>query len=538
MKIHYYSPVHFEKFDWRNATERGIGGSETAMAEMAWRLARRGHDVVCYAPVPFTGHREWRGAVWHPLKDADFNEDGLWILSRCPEVLDKFGDRRPDQPRWILCQDILYPTYSQERVEKADRVLPLTEEHRILMERNLPYMRNASVSSNGIRADLMRQVEAEGSITRNHKKIMWASSPDRGLLNLLGIFERALEYVPDLELHAFYGFDNINKMAKQYSWMGEARDRILARMKNIPNVHWRGRVDQITLYREWLSSGMWVYPTDFFETSCITCMEAQALGAVPLVTPIGALINNVQHGGWIPGPINDAITQARFAAELVRFTGDGGALQARIRPAMMMWARSQFNWETVVDQWESWIGVHCEGLRYQFAFQDAQAYGRILNVGSAGDPAAFSARRNAVNVDLREHDPNTGRKTAAHIYADARKLPIDIIGQFDTVILGDILEHMDDSDAIAALSQARQALKPAGRVVVTCPDDHRPVDMQHLSDPDAQNKEYAPGISSVHRRRIPKDLLGSWFDASGLKPTLWRDLDYAHFSGHGVVACS
>ena len=539
MKIHYYSPVHFEKFDWRNALERGIGGSETAMAEMAWRLARRGHEVSCYAPVPFRGAREWRGTLWQDLKRADFSAPGLWILSRCPDVLDRFAERRPDQPRWVLCQDISYPTYSKARIAKADRVLPLSPEHAALMRQSLPYLDAAttvSISSNGIRADVMREMEVGPPIARNPKKIIWASSPDRGLFNLLQIFERAREYVPDLELHCFYGFDNINKLARQYRWMSQERDRIRKRLKGMPGVHWRGRVDQLTLYREWLSAGLWVYPTGFFETSCITCMEAQALGAVPLVTPIGALIDNVQHGAWVPGPIAEPLTLARFAAELVRYTADGGRLQARVRPEMMRWARSRFNWEVVADQWEGWLGVQAEGLTYQFAFQDAQARGRILNVGSAGDPGRLAARRGAVNVDLREHDPNTGWPTAAHVYADARKLPLDVLGAFDTVILGDILEHMDDADAIAALSQARQALRAGGRVVITCPDDPRPPDQQHASDPQAHLKEYAPGISSVHQRRMPRELLAGWLDAAGLHPTVWRTLDYAHFAGHGVVA--
>ena len=45
MDFYLYSPVCFEKWDWRSSVKTGIGGSETSHVEMAWRLAARGHKV-------------------------------------------------------------------------------------------------------------------------------------------------------------------------------------------------------------------------------------------------------------------------------------------------------------------------------------------------------------------------------------------------------------------------------------------------------------------------------------------------------------
>ena len=85
--IHVYSPVNFELWDFRNSVDRGIGGSETCHVEMAWRLARRGHTVVSYGPIPEDCPREWRGVTWKSLDDADFTQPGVWLLFRCPTVL-------------------------------------------------------------------------------------------------------------------------------------------------------------------------------------------------------------------------------------------------------------------------------------------------------------------------------------------------------------------------------------------------------------------------------------------------------------------
>jgi glycosyltransferase involved in cell wall biosynthesis len=527
--FHYYSPVHFEKFDWRNAMVRGIGGSETAMAEMAWRLARRGHEVKCYAPIPEDCPGQWRGTTWLPLEAADFEDDGVWILSRCPDVLDQFGDRRVGQPRWLVSQDEHYPNWTEERVEKLDRVLALSPEHYKRMLRLMPYVESKlCISSNGLKADLIREIEAMGIPERDPNKIVYASSPDRGLEHLLPILARAREYNPDLTLHIFYGFDNIDVLAKAHPWMAKAKGRI-ERLMNQPGVVWRGRVDQDTLYREWLTAGLWVYPTQFFETSCITCMEAQALGAVPIVSPIGALADNVRHGHWIPGYASEPLTRARFAATLVWFSDP--TIQARIRAEMMPWARGRFNWELVADQYEAWALGLAE-IKAQFLFQVKHAKGRTLNVGLGSPETASIWPAGTVHADVRP-------MATAHATFDIRDGVPEALGTFDTVVLGDVLEHfLDGEDCVAALRSAEKVLRDGGRVVLTVPSDSRSVDRQIADGGGTSSPEplYANGVSAFHHRKIALATLGAWLLDAGLQIAWSQGLDYTYFDGHGIVA--
>src|SRR6266498_2675261 len=111
MKFIFYSPVSFEKWDWRNSVEKGIGGSETSHVEMAWRLAARGHEVITYAPIPDDCPGVWKNTKWFPIEKADFKEKGVWILYRCPEVVDKFlsKKKRVGQQLWLMMQDWDYP---------------------------------------------------------------------------------------------------------------------------------------------------------------------------------------------------------------------------------------------------------------------------------------------------------------------------------------------------------------------------------------------------------------------------------------------
>jgi glycosyltransferase involved in cell wall biosynthesis len=341
----FYSPIAFESWDWRNSIEQGIGGSETSHVEMAWRLARRGHEVITYAPIPDDCPGEWRGTTWKRIEDADFSQSGVWVLYRCPEAIDRFSTQ-PDQQLWFLMQDWDYPSWTTERKAKLDRVITLCQWHgRYVLDRHPDLAGKLWLTSNGIKLDLMEQIDQE-PITRDSHTIVFASSPDRGLLHVIESVARAREWVPDLTLHATYGFNNLDKIP---SLRADA-DRIKAALDQ-PWITFHGRLTQPDLYRLWRRAGLWVYRTNFHETSCITSMEAQALGAIPIVSPVAALAENVRHGTHVPGMAGEPLTKVRFSAEIVRLSDP--VLQQQIRLPMMADARGRFDWERFVDQWEA-----------------------------------------------------------------------------------------------------------------------------------------------------------------------------------------
>jgi len=355
MKFIFFSPVNFQRGDWRSSVETGIGGSETSHVEMAWRLANRGHEVINYVPLPTGCPPEWRNTVWKDITEVDYSQNGVWVLYRCPETLDHFTLDHPNKTMWLVHQDWEYPTLIGDRLKKLDKLLILCQWHKEYMIARHPESLDSKIllTSNGIKTDLIREIEAEGRLFRDPKKIMYASSPDRGLVGLLKMFTRAREFDDELELHAFYGFDNIDKLsdAPQFRYFKQIKKDVLS-YEGKPGVYLHGRVTQPELYRHWLTSGLWGYPTNFCETSCITCMEAQAMGAIPLTNAVAALKQNVHWGIFIHGDAyGDPLAHARYAAEMLRWTGDP-MLQESIRPQMMADARQRFDWEVFVDQWE------------------------------------------------------------------------------------------------------------------------------------------------------------------------------------------
>lgn len=357
MKFYFYTNISFEDWDYNNAVRQGIGGSETSIVEMSWRLARAGHSVTVYAPIRKTTKRHWRGVEWKRYEEATFREHGIWILYRCPEMIDKFrGPYRLHQQIWHLWQDWDYPQMTKERIKGAKHITLCKAHGKYMMDR-YPGIK-PWISSNGIKLDLIEEVEREldtarkvPEFYRNPYRVMYASSPDRGLKYALQVIKKAREYEPRIEFHAFYGFNNLDKLIKGQpdSPLAKDKDETLELLKQ-DNVYFHGRINQKQLMREWFKSSVYLYITNFFETSHISGMEAQACGAIPLFSPIFAQAENLRHGVAVEGRAQDPLTIARAAGELVKLMALPEE-QAKIRAEMMPWARERFDWDVMVEGW-------------------------------------------------------------------------------------------------------------------------------------------------------------------------------------------
>ena len=350
---YFIAPRHYEAWDYRNPDTPGIGGSETMVCEMAWRLAARGHTVTVYAPLRPDTCTVHRGVIWRALTEFDPTHDGLYILVRGIELLDRF-DYNPQQSVWAVFQDVdtLEP-WKDEWADKLDRIIGLCATHCQYLKNTHPLFADlVEQSRNGIRGDLVGDVLQEEH-SRNPHRLMYASSPDRGLMGLLQAFKLIRFLVPDAELHVFYGWDNLDKLDHRASvrWQ-HARTLKLAEQ---PGVFLRGRLGQPDLYREWLQTGLMVAPTNFLETGYISLMEAQALGAIPICNPLWAAHEYQIAGIAIEGDSErDALTLRRYAMAAVHLMNNPEG-QQEIRQPMMDAARKLFDWSGVVDQYEEWI---------------------------------------------------------------------------------------------------------------------------------------------------------------------------------------
>jgi len=104
-------------------------------------------------------------------------------------------------------------------------------------------------------------------ILRNPKKLIYSSSPDRGLIYLLKMWPEIIKAVPDALLDVYYGFDVFDAIHKGNPGRMKWKSMIIDMMKQ-PGITYHGRVGHKELEQAMMGAGILSYPTDFTEISC------------------------------------------------------------------------------------------------------------------------------------------------------------------------------------------------------------------------------------------------------------------------------
>jgi glycosyltransferase involved in cell wall biosynthesis len=311
--------------------EKGLGGSETAVVHLAEQLVKRGLRVMVYAEaegvwngVYYRHHSKWnpRTPVW------------AFISWRQPGVFDT--PIAADQTYLWMHDTDAGAALTEERAKKIDTVLVLSRWHRSHILQTYPFLSDdrLTVIGNGIEAERFADQAGRKDV------VIYSSSPDRGL-------EQALTYWPKIraktgaELRIFYGWDTWDKMGGDARLPGH-KQKIMD-LAEQEGVVWRGRVGQAELAREMMEAKALFYPGPhpFHETFCITALEAQAAGCVPVTRDNGALPETNKHGIVVP---NDAPAKQWVAAIQEALTTD-----EQTRAKMRRWAAEQ-TWAAVADR--------------------------------------------------------------------------------------------------------------------------------------------------------------------------------------------
>jgi len=180
--------------------------------------------------------------------------------------------------------------------------------------------------------------------------VIYASSPDRGLKNLIEWWPEIRHKYPRATLHVFYGFNQVYKRReKEIPALAELREFIESAVQKDSSIIWHGNVGQDVLHDEFSKAVVWAYPTEFNEISCITAMKAQAMGAIPVCSAFAALNETVQYGVKIGSSDYPDIVQNKdkFISAVVSMLWKGDVLRSK----MVEDASFRFSMSSLAKEW-------------------------------------------------------------------------------------------------------------------------------------------------------------------------------------------
>jgi glycosyltransferase involved in cell wall biosynthesis len=330
----------FEPWTPDSLLKGGVGGSEEAVIHMARLMKKRGWNVEVYNSIPEA--KDFDGVMYKPwwLFNPHDAQD-VFIGWRQPALFKAMKPNAKLSVCWM--HDVVQPAeFTQDRLQYIDKVMFLSKHHRNLYA-HVPESK-VLLTANGLDLDFLDR-HSEGVVKKKFKMIN-TSAPDRGIYNLLKMWPEIKKKYPEAELHWYYGwqsYDNYNQGNVERMRFKEEVQKLLKQDGVVDG----GRITHDQVARQMAESDLWVYPTEFIETSCITAMKAQYLGCIPVTTDIGALSETVQYG--VKLPYKDIYSNQE--AQQTFIDSIGIALASTDRTQMKQYA-SKFSWEKVAKQWD------------------------------------------------------------------------------------------------------------------------------------------------------------------------------------------
>ena len=180
-------------------------------------------------------------------------------------------------------------------------------------------------------------------------KMLYASSYDRGLAHLLKMWPEIKKELPKAKLEVCYGWELFLRGYSNNPQMMKWKSEIDELMKQDGITH-HGRVSKKELDKITSSCDLWVYPTHFEETNCITALNSQRFGCVPVTMELAALQDTVFSGVKIDGDITDPEVQKIYIKELVSLAKDEKRMKEEKEKAIE--GAKKYSWTNIAKEWE------------------------------------------------------------------------------------------------------------------------------------------------------------------------------------------
>lgn len=336
--ISFVAPHTLEQFGPKKLRAEGLGGSETALIRLAEELFLAGGEPqnsyfpTIYAQISEPGY--FSGVRYRQIGEymPQVRQDAV-VAWRYPELAD--SDVRTDNLILWMHDTDAGDRLTPVRAARFTKIVVLSEWHKAHMLKTYPFLDPSKlvIIGNGVDKERFAPVTGE-KVKREPHRVAYTSSPDRGLdLVLEHIWPKVVERVPDAELHFYYGWQAWRALEDSYPHMREFRQKVGNLLLDGKNIVQHGRINQDELAIELQKASVWLYPTYFTETYCISAVEAQVAGAIPITNDLAALAETVRSGIIIKGDVHDQAVLDQYVEAVVQVitTPDLRRQRTRIR---------------------------------------------------------------------------------------------------------------------------------------------------------------------------------------------------------------
>lgn len=289
MKILFYTGYFKSRWNANNQIE--IGGSEIAVIKIAESFTNFGWKVVVSGDVI---DENINGVEWihtSNLHQRYFDQFDIIIGVSYIHFVLEFKKYNAKKLFWIHNTDY-HPWYRGVQIDDSESLLGpgdidgficLTNWHKEQWSQKYSLdPHRFFIIGNGIDTGSF-----VGHPVRVKNRFIWSSAPERGLGELLNNWHLIKEALPDATLHVYSpGYATA-------TYEGWGRD-------GLEGVEFMGTASQDELHYAMLHAEYWPYLTSYEETYCITALEMQYAGVIPVVTQVGALTESVNSGIILP----------------------------------------------------------------------------------------------------------------------------------------------------------------------------------------------------------------------------------------------
>lgn len=311
----------------------GVGGAELALLTLCRGWHHKGYEVTLY-----NNPSEREGSVFPQKSLEEFipQEDrDILIIFRSPNA--KIENAK-GKKIWFSCDQYTIGDF-KNFANKVDTIVGISEFHSNYFK-NIYGIYDMKVIDIPVRC-----WEYPIQVGKKKNSCIFTSIPSRGLMELLPIWDRIVEQVPDATL----------KITSDWSlWNGKDASMAISPYKlawsGKKNVEYLGAVKRSELIKIQSEAEFHLYPCNYDELFCISVAESQVAGAVPITSTVGALDTTNRLGYKINGIPTSKEFQDKFVETFVK-------LSKSYQPINREDAKVYFGLENILNKWDEVFNV-------------------------------------------------------------------------------------------------------------------------------------------------------------------------------------